>query len=507
MLPWKRWSLALAALVLLLPGLALADSRVVIDHVAYDAKEKTLTMYVDVLDVKGNPVENLSPADLKLTASGKPLVTSDIQLQTAQDAGEPIAVVLLLNASRAYQAMGESEEHSTYQQEKEGAASFIKMLSGNDKVAVVQYREGFPHEVVYSFASDFKQAAEAVSNATVPDGDALPENNLGKQVGTQTLSPEIVRAIDKSMNYLAENLEKLGSARRRFIVIMSDGKDRETRKDKLISKIQNVLDKYEEYKIRIHAIGYTADDPMYLPLLQTVANSTGGVYKGIDPSAKEGFGSIPSVWDSIAGRIKKQYVIKAVLADIPEGGEPVKGKDEVNHVIGLSVAMKDGAVSEAVFNDVRMPKPSIAWGAILKWVSIVVGGLLGIGLIIFLIVFVSRRKGSDEGSGSGGNQRQEYDGPSRGKLVVLAGPLAGETFPLIDDVTTIGSMKGNTIVIQDGSVSRRHAAIKIDQMRYEVADMNSTNGILVNGQRVHKVFLKDGDRIHIGSTEVQFNLK
>jgi pSer/pThr/pTyr-binding forkhead associated (FHA) protein len=44
-------------------------------------------------------------------------------------------------------------------------------------------------------------------------------------------------------------------------------------------------------------------------------------------------------------------------------------------------------------------------------------------------------------------------------------------------------------------------------MRYEVADMNSTNGILVNGQRVHKVFLKDGDRIHIGSTEVQFNLK
>ena len=90
---------------------------------------------------------------------------------------------------------------------------------------------------------------------------------------------------------------------------------------------------------------------------------------------------------------------------------------------------------------------------------------------------------------------------------MLQGPLAGENFPLIDDVTTIGSMKGNTIVISDGSVSRRHAAIKIDQMRYEVADMNSTNGILVNGQRVHKVFLKDGDQIQIGSTVLQFNLK
>jgi pSer/pThr/pTyr-binding forkhead associated (FHA) protein len=90
---------------------------------------------------------------------------------------------------------------------------------------------------------------------------------------------------------------------------------------------------------------------------------------------------------------------------------------------------------------------------------------------------------------------------------VLQGPLAGEIFPLIDDVTTIGSMKGNTIIIQDGSVSRRHAAIKIDQMRYEVADMNSTNGVLVNGQKIHKIFLRDGDRIQIGSTEIVFSLK
>jgi pSer/pThr/pTyr-binding forkhead associated (FHA) protein len=133
--------------------------------------------------------------------------------------------------------------------------------------------------------------------------------------------------------------------------------------------------------------------------------------------------------------------------------------------------------------------------------------LVGLGLIILLIVMLGRRKGGGEAQQMSSKERREYDGPARGKLTVLQGPIAGEMFPLIDDVTTIGSMKGNTIVIEDGSVSRRHAAIKIDQMRYEVADMNSTNGVLVNGQRIHKVFLKDGDKIQIGTTEILFTLK
>ena len=56
-------------------------------------------------------------------------------------------------------------------------------------------------------------------------------------------------------------------------------------------------------------------------------------------------------------------------------------------------------------------------------------------------------------------------------------------------------------------MSSRHAALKIDQMRYEIADLNSQNKVLVNGQQVHKVFLKDGDRIKLGDSEIQFWLK
>jgi preprotein translocase subunit YajC len=265
-----------------------------------------------------------------------------------------------------------------------------------------------------------------------------------------------------------------------------------------------MLEKYADYKVRIYAIGYSQDDEQYLSNLQTVANATGGVYYLI--SNKDGLGQIPSVWDNIAGRIKKQYVITGKLAELPDWGERIAGKDEANYAITVKVKMKDGATVEAGYNDVHMPLPSVNWTRYLKLAGMILGGILALVLVIVFFVFMARRKPAAAAEG-GKREKQEYDGPSRGKLTVLQGPLAGEVFPLIDDVTTIGSMKGNTIIIQDGSVSRRHAAIKIDQMRYEVADMNSTNGVLVNGQKIHKIFLKDGDRVQIGTTEVIFTLK
>ena len=122
-------------------------------------------------------------------------------------------------------------------------------------------------------------------------------------------------------------------------------------------------------------------------------------------------------------------------------------------------------------------------------------------LLIVIIVAISRRKPA-QAAAAGGGQQQTYEGPARGKLTVLQGPLAGNVFPLIDDVTTIGSMKGNTIIIEDQSVSRRHAAIKIDQMRYEVADMNSTNGVLVNGGKISApVVIGNGKAIALGEPE------
>ena len=104
-------------------------------------------------------------------------------------------------------------------------------------------------------------------------------------------------------------------------------------------------------------------------------------------------------------------------------------------------------------------------------------------------------------------EHEEYTGPDRGKLQVFSGPLAGEVFHLTQDITTIGSIDGNDLVIPDEGVSKRHAGIKIEDMRYELADFGSTNGTLVNGRKINRQFLADGDTIRIGNSEMTFSIK
>lgn len=498
-----RSLLSLWLIVLLMaPSVALAEQRVVIEHVSFDDKTMELTLHADVLDSRGVPVEEVRPEDLEITASNQKLEVSDVSIETSAKAGEPIAVVLLISAANAYHRQGSGESSSTFKQAKEGAALFIGELGGNDKVAVLMYREGEPHEKVYTFSNDHKQAKETVLNWAVPDRDVEHTTAQGDKERERDLSPHFVQAVDKALDWFQSNLSNVRSARRRFLIVMSDGKDRDTNTRKITRKFEEIQEKYAEYKIRIHAIGYTADDPQYLPMLQTLANNSGGMYRLV--TDKE-FSTIPTVWSNIAKRLKKQLIIKAKLASLPDHGQRIKGKDLANYVIGLKVTMKDEAVEEAIFNDVQLPLRGFDWKTLLKWIGIVVGGLLAIGLVIGLIVLLARRRG---GGGQGQQQVTQYEGPDRGKLYVRAGPLAGQVLPLIDDVTTIGSIKGNTLVIEgDSTVSRRHAAIKIDQMRYEIADINSANGTYVNGGRVHKVFLRDGDKINIGLTELEFRLK
>lgn len=480
-----------------------SEKRVLLDIVGYEPSTKILTINADILDPQGEPMPKVEQGDLEITLSGQPLKIESVEIETADKAGEPVAICILMNASASYQKQ-EGEEHSTYDQEKEGVGRLVKTLSGNDKIAVLRYREGAVHEVVYAWASNFNQAKEAVETDKVPQGPESGNELLqGAAAKQKTLAPESLVAVDKALNYMVENGEKLSQARRKYLIVMSDGKNRETDVSKLQNKLKDILERYSDQQIRIFAIGFTADDAKYLPLLQNAANSMGGVYRRIETDK---FISIPGVWDALARRIKKQFIIRVKLAELPDHGEPIKGKDDLKYNLMVKAKLKDGATEEGVYNDVRLPKPSTNWGVILKWVGVVVGGILALVLLIFLIKFFANRKSEapTQQQESGSNKPE---GPHRGRLMAIAGPMAGTEFYLVDDVTTIGRIKGNTIVIPDASVSSRHAALKIDEMRYEIADLNSQNKVLVNGQQVHKVFLKDGDRIKLGDTEMQFWLK
>jgi hypothetical protein len=83
--------------------------------------------------------------------------------------------------------------------------------------------------------------------------------------------------------------------------------------------------------------------------------------------------------------------------------------------------------------------------------------------------------------------------------------IAGRRHELDGERTVIGRSKDCDIQVSDPNVSRRHAEVRRAGDSYVLVDLDSTNGIEVNGKRVKRLDLGDGARFTIGSTEVVFS--
>jgi uncharacterized RDD family membrane protein YckC len=71
-------------------------------------------------------------------------------------------------------------------------------------------------------------------------------------------------------------------------------------------------------------------------------------------------------------------------------------------------------------------------------------------------------------------------------------------------LVSIGRDPSNDLVLPDAMVSRRHAVIEYRGAQYYVRDCNSSNGSLVNGDRVSERNLRDGDLVAIGTARLLF---
>ncbi len=91
------------------------------------------------------------------------------------------------------------------------------------------------------------------------------------------------------------------------------------------------------------------------------------------------------------------------------------------------------------------------------------------------------------------------------RLVVLSSNFPGREFQLTKVPAIIGRTEDNDIVINHKSISRAHATITRDDAgRYSIADMNSANGVRVNGEDYGKVELRRGDLVDLGHIRMRF---
>jgi hypothetical protein len=73
--------------------------------------------------------------------------------------------------------------------------------------------------------------------------------------------------------------------------------------------------------------------------------------------------------------------------------------------------------------------------------------------------------------------------------------------------TRIGRGSDNELVLDTKHVSRYHAVLLAGPVHTSIEDLNSTNGVFVNGKRVARQVLKDGDRVTVGRSHYRYSVR
>ena len=83
-------------------------------------------------------------------------------------------------------------------------------------------------------------------------------------------------------------------------------------------------------------------------------------------------------------------------------------------------------------------------------------------------------------------------------LSLLNNELMSSSWKLIIKDYYIGRSSQNNIILDDITVSRKHALLSVSNENIRIQDNNSTNGIYVNNEIKNDCILKSGDKIQIG---------
>lgn len=90
------------------------------------------------------------------------------------------------------------------------------------------------------------------------------------------------------------------------------------------------------------------------------------------------------------------------------------------------------------------------------------------------------------------------------ELVLKLGDNVIQTYVFDKEVMSIGRSRDNDVVIENLSVSRNHCRVRKQGGKFVLTDLNSANGTYVNGVKITKTEVVDGDVISVGKHRLHF---
>jgi len=459
----------LAAAALLAPSLALAaGAQLSIQQVEVNkARWPKARAYLNVIGSSGSPIPNLAQDLFKVYEGGNTDSSKILKVESLETAQTGASIVVVVQASGAM--MGIQEDL------KKAVAAFINGLGEKDQVAVVDYAE--LAETVAPFGDDKGDVAGKAGKITFTGRSFLLYDGL-----EQAISLYAAAAAPGKGGQAATTLPSA-----KAIVVISDGRDAGS-----ATGMEKVISDAGKRRIPIHAIGHSELEQDSLPNLETISHRTGGTYK-----------AAPSVDDvNKALTVIKDYINKMYVIEWKTGLDH-DGKDHK-----IEIAMEnEGATSLKSSVMVRTPDFT-------DWLKIgIVTGVILLLLIGGVVIYaVTRPKPPPVRFCPVCKRAQmpEWDiclfclKAAKARLTCQKGATKGKVYPLVGKVVSLGSAPENNIRVMDGAVSGKHAGVAIDGNKFEIVDLGSKNGVLVNGKKTPRRFLRNGDIITLGMTDFKF---
>lgn len=424
--------------------------------------------YVNVISNSGSPIQGLSPDLFKVYEGGSKESERIVSVQTLEAAQSGASIVLVVQASGAW--MGIQEEV------KKAVAAFINGLGDKDQVAVVDYAEAA--ETISPFSADKGDVAGKAGKIKADGKSYLLYDGLAQALSLYASAAAPGKGGDKGAGLLPVA---------KAIIVISDGRDNGSATD-----VQKVISDAVKRKIPIHGVGHTELDADSLKNLEEIARATGGTYKAA-PAVDDISKSLTVIKDYI----NKMYVIEW-KTDLEHDGK--------DHKVEIAMENESGA---SLRGSVTVRTPDF-----FNWKkAVLITVIILLVLVIAVVIYAVTRPKPPPPRFCPVCKREQVPEweiclfclkAAKAKLQVQKGAQKGKVYPLVGKIVSIGSGPETNIRLMDGAISGKHAGVAIDGDKFEIVDLGSKNGVLVNGKKTARRFLRNGDVVTLGMTELKF---
>ncbi|MFL5418597.1 MAG: FHA domain-containing protein [Myxococcales bacterium] len=452
-------ALALAALF---PCAALAASpqlsvhRVQIDRESWPRARA----YLSIVSATGGPMPAIGPDFFKVYEAGRRESAKILKVETLEGAGAGTSVVVVVQASGAMAPVGPDLAQAV--------SGFIASLGAKDAAACVSFGDGAEIVSPLSFGKD--EVARKCGAISFTAKSFLLYDGLVRAIGAFPRDESFPGA--------------------RAIVLVADGRDNGSTAD-----IETVVGEARKRGIPVHSVGHSEVEQEPLAQLAQISRRTLGTYR----AAPDPGDLVPSL-AAVHEIIRSEYLLEW-KTELPHDGK--------DHRVEVALQADGNTLLENA-QTVRTP-PFVDW---LRVAALSAAALLAV-LAALALYFSFRRRSVSAAACPVCQKPQEPDWEAclfcleeaSAQLLVQKGLDKGKRFPLVGKSVSVGSGPDNAIRLADGAVSGRHAGVSIDDGRFEIVDLGSRNGVLVNGRRTPRRLLEDGDVITVGLTELKFETR